>query len=335
MGHAAPGDPTDAPAHGGPWARVKLPMTIVVAVLAIALGVAGGFGLTSLVDRNNADGPDDPEQVVRAYLRALADGDAATALSLGAEPPPETTLLTPEVLARAREHAPLTEVEVTGTDGTVVRAEYRLGDRPVTAEFTVVDTPDGPRLARAWGLLRLEPAAGHDLARMVFGVQVTEPRTAVFPGVYPVHTGRELIDWDEDATVLVDRPDPHAAPRTVLRPRLTPAGEEVFAHHTREFLRRCLTAKQLAPEGCPFSAEARGEVAPGSVVWTVPDGDPMAEFEPRIDFDNVLVTTARFDFTVVARWQEDGESMNAERYVDGRATLDISDEDAPVFTWRN
>ncbi|MGJ3509105.1 hypothetical protein [Enemella sp. A6] len=312
---------------------MRLPIVIVVVVLAITLGVAGGFGLTSWVDRSRSDlGPGD---VVRTYLQALADGDADTAVAMGATLPPDQSLMNDEVLKSAREHAPITEIKVTEVDGSVVRAEYRLGERPVTFEVTLVDTDRGPRLEHTWGLLRLAPVAGENLSKFVYGVEVTAAQTPVFPGVYPVQTGRELIDWGEDASAVVDRPAPFESVSTKLRPRLTEAGIRAFEQRTREFLSGCLSAKELAPKGCPFSVKPSGKAAPASVTWTAAEGDPMEDFEPRVDADNVLVPTARFDFTVVARWQQDGEPKNAARYVGGRATLDISDEQKPVFAWKD
>lgn len=327
-------DPTKAEPRPGP--RAKLPVTIVVGVLAIVLGIGGGYLLTRLVD--NRPGPtagDSPAAVVRQYLEAVAAGDADTALALGAGQPSDTTLMTPEVLALANARAPITEIDVSDTDEWLVPASYLLGDQRVTAEILVVDTDDGPKLEQTWGVLRLNSAAGPDLSRIVYGVEITAEETPVFPGVYPVGTGRELIDWGERATAVISRPESWSSGDADLQPRLTEAGEEAFATATREFLDRCLQARQLAPEGCPFSARPRGEVTPDSVVWTTPDGDPMAAFEPRIDFDNVYLATARFDFVVVARWQEDGQSMNTEQYVGGRATMDLSDDDNPVFAWQN
>lgn len=314
--------------------RASLPVVVAVAVVAITLGIGGGWGLSSMDPPGSAD-PSDSAAVVRAYLEAVAAGDADRALALGVSQPPDHTLMTNDVLERVNAIAPMTDIHVPETTATLVPASYLMGSQRVNVEIPVAQTSDGPRLQQTWGLLRLRsPSGTEDLPRMVHGVIVTADDTPVFPGVYPVETGRTLLDWGPQATGVVTRPGAFTANDPVLRPALTDAGTERFAAATRRYLEDCLASVTLTPAGCPFEASTSQTPDSGSISWSL-DEDPMARFDPRVDYDNPHMATAHLSFSVQAHWRVDGNSRNLSFFVSGRALFDLSDDQQPRFTWRD
>lgn len=312
-------------------------MVLVVALLAVALGIGGGWGLSSISSGNQQtpkNGPSNSSAVVRAYLEALAEGDAEAALALGQSLPADRTLMSAEVLAQVNASAPITEIRVPDTTSSTVSASYLLGSQRVNLEIQTVQTPEGVRLRQTWGMLRLRSSDRGSLPRLVHGVSVTADETPVFPGVYPIETERALLDWGPDAVGIVTRPESFGAKDPVLRPTLTEIGTQRFAAATESYLTECLASDSLTPPNCPFEAASSDEPDPGSISWSIEE-DPMEEFDPRVDYDDSTIATARLSFRVQAHWRVDGTSRNTARFVSGRAVFDLSDDEQPKFTWRS
>lgn len=316
--------------------RASLPVVIVVALLAVGLGIGGGWGLSSATGGNqgDVDSASESSAVVRAYLEALARGDAESALALGQALPADRTLMTSDVLARVNEAAPITDILVPDTTAPTVSASFLLGSQRVNLEISTVSTPDGPRLRQTWGMLRLRSSDRGALPRLVHGVPVTAEEIPVFPGIYPVETGRALLDWGPDAVGIVTRPESFGAHDPVLRPTLTEIGTQRFAAATESYLTGCLASESLTPPDCPFEASSADEPDAGSISWSVEE-DPMEQFDPRVDYDDSSTATARLSFRVQAHWHVDGKSRNTGRFVSGRAVFDLSDDEQPTFTWRS
>ena len=123
----------------------------------------------------------------RAYLQALAAGDAVAALSYAADPAPTGPLLTNEVLVESGERAALTEIEVPvveDQDATSVSATYTLGDAAVTESFDVVKVADSWKLSRAVKDLDISFIVGGSVPVKINGVTVDQDSVAVLPGSY-------------------------------------------------------------------------------------------------------------------------------------------------------
>ena len=75
---------------------------------------------------------------MKAYLSAVADGDAKKALSLAAVEPLEKDFLTDEVLAESAETAEITDIKVGDVANeftSSVPATFKIGDQTVTTDF--------------------------------------------------------------------------------------------------------------------------------------------------------------------------------------------------------
>lgn len=127
-----------------PKSRRKLVAIIggaVIAVVAVVAGVITFTGGGSAADTTTASG------AVRAYLEALAAGDAEKALSFSAAEPDDKTFLTDEVLKKQLEKAPISDIQVIGETGRSVHVLVKFGDTETDEEITVNQGADG-----AWKL---------------------------------------------------------------------------------------------------------------------------------------------------------------------------------------
>lgn len=299
------------PLPAPPRRRADVPLLVFLAVVVLAVagsGVTVGVGVSSRQK---------PTDVARAYLQALADADAARALSFTSSTPVDTTLLTDGVLAASRQRAPLTDVAVTAEPGSdeVVDVSYRLGDRPVTDRYSL------SRVSGVWKLDKVSvpvsfmPLFDARIPVVVNGTAVDSQATEAFPVSYAVTTGLPGVDWGADSTASVTL-DGGAGPLT-LEPRLTDRGRKEFVAGARKVVGACVAQRKLAPSGCPFGFRqpTSGPRIPDSTVRWRLKGDPWTHLPaPVIDSatdPGHARTQTRMTFTNTCRFST-GEACRAE-----------------------
>jgi hypothetical protein len=185
--------------------------------IAAATVVAAAAIIAAVVYRSGDDESAPPAEVVAAYLRALAAGDAGAALALGAAAPRSTTLLTAEVLKRQLEKLPITGVHVDGEQATpattadrvYVKATASFGGKRSEGLVQVVRSSTSWKLASAFLTARAgSPNSVHGMAfdtLTVFGQPVEDGLVAVFPGALSVATSNPFLDVSQPTPILLDR----------------------------------------------------------------------------------------------------------------------------------
>ncbi|GAA0345119.1 hypothetical protein [Micropruina glycogenica] len=208
--------------------------------------------------------------VVSAYLRALGSGDSATALSLAATAPTDTTLLTDAVLAKTTA-GKLTDISVPDVAGqaTSVTATYSLNGKPVTATFAVTNVGGQYRMAQV--AAEVELAAMADVPLKLAGVRPTGDVVSVFPGVYPVTPVNKYYSIGTVSMAVSDTEDVTPDSRTV---GLSSAGKSAIVKAANAKWKACLKSHSLRPSGCGFGVRSRSGVKliTSSIKWTKKSG---------------------------------------------------------------
>lgn len=247
--------------------------------------------------------PADAAAAVQGYLDALAQGDAATALSYAAVAPADTSLLSAEMLAAGRLVAPISDIRVapsSGASGTeTVSASYKVGERVVDASFEVVQTGSAWLLqdvAASVSLTSLSPAT---VPLAVNGVPVSSASVMLFPGSYTV-AAQDARFAVSHGTFLVESPG--ATPDTFsMELKLSSAGTAKVRAAAQKRLNSCLKTRSLAPAGCAFGTYLpKGNKARTSTIrWTVTKGaTAMKKIKPALDAGNPTMARASVNVQV-------------------------------------
>jgi hypothetical protein len=235
---------------------------------------------------------DNAQAAVKGYLEALAAGDAATALAYAETPPADTTMLTNEALVAALAAAPITAINVpAGTGGSTsadITADYKLGDRTVSADFNVTKQGNLWRLYKVTSTAHLDALNTGEIPLLVNGVAVTGNEVELFPGSYTLSVGNPRYQVNS-ATFLVESPT-KAPDASKAKLALSDAGKKEIIAAARAHLSSCLKVKKLVPPGCGFATRlpsgnkprlstlkwtvTRGKNALKTMKLTIPYGDP-------------------------------------------------------------
>lgn len=236
----------------GPPRRRRLVILVAAAVVPLLIAAP------ALVLRRGG-----PEDTVRDFYAALADRDATRARALlapGTVVGADNTLLTNDTL-RNPGYTPPRNVRVTSAppsnpqaaedNGTVVQAEYEVGDvslvthlrlrksAPVVGRWQILDG------VRQLGVLGGVPDARYLFAGTPYPAG-TRPWVA-FPGAY--------------VAVLAEHPIFEAAPVTAianggeaptLEPKVRASARQEIEREVRAYLDACATSPELVPPRCPF-----------------------------------------------------------------------------------
>lgn len=214
-----------------------------VVLLALVIALA--------VNLSGASKPARPaaSDLVKAYLTALADGDAETALSLVTLGPNKTdTLLTHEMLAASLKLAPISEVSVKETPSTSgvidVPATFTLGDRAVAHVFRVADISDeGWRVTNGTFLVELPYLQG--LAPTVNGVEASGGIITLFPGGYQLGLGQRSFTLPESKEAILAVETADFRELSAAQPQLTDEAQSEFRSLVRASLEECNSLKTL------------------------------------------------------------------------------------------
>jgi len=265
-----------------PWVLVAIPVVLLAAVLGLAYLVQG-IDPPHSTARPVASAPSRADDVVRAYLHALATSDAAAAIT-ASSPAPSGPFVTNAVLAAQQRMAPLRDIVVSENGGSGSRddvdVQYSFGTRHVRTRIAVVKSHGRWRVQD--GTVAIDVRYARDIPGLsVWGRPVTQDVIYVFPGPVPFgSTDPNLAVVDKDADDFAVEPTVGwGAPN--LDVELRAAGRARAVAATVNLLRSCQASVRLEPSGCPqraYDYEALGSPATWRLV-----GDPARGLDVTFD----------------------------------------------------
>ena len=211
----------------------------------------------------------DADGAVRGYLKAVAAGDAARALSYGELPAGAQTFLTATVLHKQLRIAPIRNITIGADtpdgDGTRVPFSYDLsfgsGDLQVNDSVVVHKSGDRWKLDRVAVPAQLSLVEGVDRASLA-GAAVPTDTTLLFPGAVPIDFDTPYLRLNR-ATESLTLDHAVAAP---LDAELTPAAISAAQHQVAVALAACGKGGPATVATCPVPND---EFVPGSMSGTL------------------------------------------------------------------
>ncbi|AXK76914.1 MULTISPECIES: DUF4878 domain-containing protein [Mycobacteriaceae] len=257
---------------------------VLVAILVVVIVVVsrGGSALT---------GGGSPQEAAKAYLEALASGDAEAALSLGLNAPATTDLLTDDVLRQQIEKAPITAISVP--DGTAPMGDFAMV--PVSAKFGDEVSSASLTMRKANGEWKVQNSAvkidfsavlgiNKSLADLtIFGTPATGP-VYVFPGWVDYGSSNANLSY-KGPTLLLNQLDSFLLFNSVT-PTLSPSATDAINTRLLDDLAKCTASRLFAPPGCPL------KVSPAGLV------DGTAQWGPLTDLGNIKQMFNPYNMTV-------------------------------------
>lgn len=266
--------PTLQPPFGAAPRRSRKKLAIVLASVVLVLAGAGVFGVV----RHHSSAPRTAGDTVRAYLEALARGDAAAALSFSDDQPAAKEFLTNDVLKKQIAQWPITNIRILNDDsltGTMamVHVAVNFGDN-VADE--IVDATKGakgvwkikqPAVKLSFKYNTTSAAALKTLT--LFGTPVdTSKTTYVFPGWVDLGTSNPNISVKQpNRPFLLDQLKYEESP--MLNFEISEAGHAAIDTAVKAALAQCARSTDLHPENCPQYAYDSSLVN-GTAQWTLP-----------------------------------------------------------------
>ena len=333
QGPMGPGQPPMGPGQppphqpGGP-AKKGFPLVLVVVgavVLVLIVGaIVAGIALTRRAQTAGTDPgggsnvpgqssappvADKPSDAVKAYLEALAAGDADAALALGDTAPSDSTFLTSEVLAASKKLAPITGINVPEVDDEYayrVAASFKLGDQAVDENFSVTKAGSSWKLRDAFNEIDLSARNTKDLPTIINGVQAKTSKVRLFPGAYQFTTGSENVSWGENDVLLVQSPSEYPRGLSDIKPTLTDKGEKGFKDAVSASVAKCLKSNRISNPGCPNDVDPKKinstyKFKDGTIQWEASRADTAVEdMTTRLEYSNPAIVTAFINLGLTA-----------------------------------
>lgn len=238
-------------------------LLIVVAIVA-AISLAGG-------STSSASAGD----TVKAYLEALARGDADAALSYSDDQPATKTLLTNDILKQQIAKSPITNIRILSDDS---KSAYGIGSVHVAATFgdQVSDTKlEVKRKDKRWYLETAAIKLSHrslsadvnatDKTLTLFGKPVDDT-TYVFPGYVDVGSSNPYVAVKTKPLLL----DSLTSYGTDLYPNysLNDAGTKAITDSLASAFASCQSSSQLTPPApCPLRGLDPADFQEGTAHW--------------------------------------------------------------------
>jgi len=268
---------------------VILGLIVVVAFPGILGGAAPTPFATTAGSTTGASAPLSATgaAAVKGYLKAVASGNAASAISYGATLPIERTLLTDEMLAANRAVAPITDIKATegnGGDHQTVQASYKLGGTPVSTTFEVT------RANGTWVLDAIAAPLPLDLSRTagaelrINGRKLPNLTPTVFPGSYTITTSNGWFTVS-GGKALVENGAPSGTARKA-KLALSASGISAVRKAAQAKLNWCMKKDSLTPADCAadLAMPNGNKVRPSTIDWQVTSGaSAMRTLKPTLD----------------------------------------------------
>lgn len=315
-------NPYGPPGQGSPYGAVppgaagrkksKLPLILVAAGVVLVLLVVGAVALirsavqsaddpakTGGSGSSSAPAAAKPSDAVKGYLQALADQDADKAMGYLEDEPADKTFLTHDVLATSAKTAAISAVdvpEVTDKYAFKVTSHYKLGDKPVTEDYSVTEVGGSWKVSRAVTELDLSYQRNDTLPININGVAVKQDKVSLFPGHYVFTTDNAFVSLGSKNSITLTGPSDYESPQ--LTPTLTAAGKAAFVASTKAAFRKCLDQHKLRPSGCPNKIKPdKGQKFKESTVrWSVTN-NPFKNVRASVDSSDPTSVQASFPTT--------------------------------------
>lgn len=306
--------------YSGTTRAISLRTLLILTLVMMVLGVLGGVLWVNVLRSNEADGRTivkpsagstakqySPQEAVRGYLEALAQGRAEEALSYGAGPDAgESEVLLEQSSYDAMPAASRpSDIRILTEDplATEIRVQYRLSGETVSTMMRVIrGENDSYALERTTVTISMKVVGSENLPVQLNGVPI-EPQLslAVFPGTYRPSTGLAMIAFPEAEPITIASLGYSDTVDFPVNPELTPEGAVGFEQAARESLVRCLESEELAPAGCPNEISASRPVVPGSITWELLSEEKVwALFKPSLSPVDQTRATATLSMVVRA-----------------------------------
>ncbi|MBB3754202.1 hypothetical protein FHT44_006724 [Mycolicibacterium sp. BK634] len=334
--HWQPGPPPYGPPGYGPPPPgrgrnkrliIGLVSGVVVLVVAVVVAVVV-FG---------SGGPDSPKtagDVVKAYLEALARGDADKALSYSNDEPASKEFLTDDILKQQIAKWPITNIRILNDDSIT----SDMGTVHVAANFGDQTSDENLHVKKVDGAWKLEHAAiklkfldapeSKALSTVtLFGKPFDAKKgkeTYVFPGWIDLGNSNEFITQEPLRRPLLLGELGYAGLSASLMPQfdISDKGKSTSLDLVRAAIATCAQSKQLQPPNCPQGVRDPSLVD-GTAVWTAPTD--LSEVQASY-FDPTTMTEkvhGPLDFKLTAQATSGGtKSGTVYSYI--TATVDLT-----------
>lgn len=334
------------PAKAGGGKKTWLYVVIGVVVVAlIAVGLIFGLRSGGGGNSQSSTGPTStavtpavpPEDSVKGYLQALANGDAATALSYAATKPTDTTFLTDEVLAASNALNPISSISVTPYTGddiskATISASYNIGDDSVNTTFDVVLQDDKYLLKQVTQDVDLTLVYSIGLGMSLNGVSLDDASpwsVTLFPGVYQVATSNPYLKIDPDMFTVEDV-DGFTSPTG--EPVLADDAQAKLAAVAKSALSGCLKEKKLATScGFGFAGLNTGRTPKlSTLTWKITSGSndfSKVTFQQYNDYSTEVYGT--INLKIQGNLKDTKGSSYRGTITLKQVTIDFSDPDHP------
>jgi hypothetical protein len=234
---------------------------------------------------------------VKAYLTAIADGDAKKALSLASVEPLDKDFLTDEMLDESAETAEITDIKVGDVANeftSQVPATFKIGDQTVTENFSVTKSGDDWKMNEVGSTMDFTNMRTNTLPMMLNGKTVDIDKVTLFPGAYTLSTGTDNIAYGTGQFIVKGGGVDYLNSGD-LSPTLTSEGEKAAVAAVKSSTQACLEKRDLSPPNCPNStANGPYKIDKSTINWKKRGGtNPFANVKPRLDYENPNVAEVR------------------------------------------
>lgn len=257
--------------------RIVLAAGAVAAVAALVAGGVMAFGGSEY-----EGGTGTASDAVTAYIEALQRGDVKAALSLGREQPPDTSMLTEEILNKQMEKYPISDIKILGDiptrdGGARVHVVGKVGGVEQDKTFTLPKPPPGEGWKLKTGAMAVEFHTDNTNAALknaitVWGKPVPKTGKAyMFPGLIDIASSNPSIDVETRIGDITPSLQQLVWMSDSVFPdfEVSEQGERNVLDAVKKALEECAKSTSLKPPGCPNGA-ARSDFVPDSAQWTAP-----------------------------------------------------------------
>jgi hypothetical protein len=250
-----------------------------------------------------------------------------------------------EVLQASVAAAPITDIKVPEVNDEYaysVQASYKIGGKPVNAEYTVDDSSGNYQIQRGYLEMTL---TSNDLPITLNGVPVEADTIYLFPGSYEIASTQKYIELGSDASFVVQHPgDYEASPQ--LEPTLSSEGQKVFKDKVNAAVAACVKSNKLKG-GCGLDLAAKTgngyKLKDGTVDRELRADTKAAlkKLKAELDYQNPTLAKAsgfygsvetKVDATKGGQTYKNSEILFGDGTSFGTPTIDFSEKD-PTVEW--
>jgi hypothetical protein len=312
-------------------------LTVIAIVVALLMGRGDDNG------GGTFDPSGSPTEVAKAYLEALARGDAKGALNLSATQPATTDLLTDDILKQQLDKMPITEIEILGEERepdadkrtSAVKVAAKLGGQRTEGKLETVVVDNQWKLSAAFvdgTPVEIRGYADEEAldALTVFGEPLPQSRHFyVFPGYIEMGARTPYFTLNELPPTTFD--DVTALKDTTVKPKyvITDAGIAAAKEALSAWIGKCYNGADES-DGCEGTKRGwqdqydlntlrvRGPVDMNPVEIKLPDHTTLAR-----------VSGLRIPFTVVEKGT--GRTVDNETSTSDFLSVDLGEQPPRVF----